>query len=540
MKTAALIFIAACSAFAQSKQPDLCVPPPSGSAPTLPAKLMTGQGTVHFPITTSSPKAQQFFDQGVAQLHSFWALEAERSFRQAAELDPDAPMPQWGIAMIAAGDYRPRFQLDQYDKTFGRANPLRASARATEAARKADELAKVPGKATPLEKFYVASIVARRDANSKTPDDGYIQGLRAIVNQYPDEVEARLYLALHLMRGFELPDKTPRSTTPEAVAILRDLLVKAPEHPGVHHYVIHGFEGSTFAKDAWLSCRRYAELVTNIPHALHMPGHIYSQTGRWQDAVNSFASAAENERGYMKADRLYGSGHHGHNVHFLATAYSFEGQYDKAKEAARELLGFKENPREQASLDGFFSAHRQGWFAMLRSLVQSESWDEILDGTTLPNYEKPREQAWRHWAMALAYTGKGDATKAKAEAKLMDESLNEFKEKVKMPVPEPLEVAREELDGQLKLAEGKVDAALKKLEQAARMELRMVYSEPPYYPRPVLEVLGQAALKNGRLPEAESAFRRALDQYPGSFRAQTGLRATLQREHKGVEAAAGF
>ncbi len=539
MKATAVLMLVASALFAQNKQPDLCAPPPSGVAPALPAKLMTGQGDIHFAITTSNPKAQQFFDQGVAQMHSFWATEAERSFRQAAELDPDAPMPQWGIAMVAAGDYRPRFQLDGYEKIFGKGNPLRATARAAEAARRADELAQAPGKASPIEKLYVASIVARRDTNSKTQDDGYIQGLRAIVAQYPDQIEARTYLALHLMRGFELPDKKPRSTSMEAVAILRDLLTKAPDHPGVHHYVIHGFEGSTFAKDAWPSCKRYAELVPNIPHALHMPGHIYSQTGRWNDAALAFSAAAVNERGYMQADKLYGSGHHGHNVHYLATAYSFQGQYDKAKEAARELLGFKENPREQASIDGFTSAYRQGWFAMLRTLVQSESWDEILDGKTLPAYEKPREQAWRHWAVALAYAAKGDIAQANAETKAMETSLGEYKEKVKMPVPEVLEVAHTELEGQLKLAEGKLDAGLKKLEQAANTELHLMYSEPPYYPRPVLEVLGQAALKNGKAAEAEAAFRRALEQYPASFRAQSGLRAALERQHKPVQAAAG-
>src|ERR1700680_1912305 len=124
-------------AFAQTKTADLCVPPPTGSAPALPAHIMTGQGSVHFAITTSNPKAQQFFDQGLAQLHSFWAVEAERSFLQAAELDPEAPMPWVGVAMVAAGDYRPRFQLDTYEKTFGPRNPLKASARAIEAARRA-------------------------------------------------------------------------------------------------------------------------------------------------------------------------------------------------------------------------------------------------------------------------------------------------------------------------------------------------------------------------------------------------------------------
>ena len=540
MRPAAVLLFIPMLSFAQSKQPDLCVPPPSGTAPSLPARIMSGQGTVHFPITTTTPEAQRFFDQGVAQMHSFWSVEAERSFRQAAELDPEAPMPYWGIAMVAAGDYRPRFQLDAYDKIFAKGNPLKAGERARDAVRRAQARAEVPGKATALEKLYIAAIAARRDPNSKDPDEGYIQGLRAIIAQYPDEIEARTYLALHLMRGYNLPDKTPRGTTMEAVAILRDLLVRAPNHPGVHHYVIHAYEGSTFARDAWPSCRRYAELVPNIPHALHMPGHIYAQTGRWQDAANAFAAAAENERGYIRADRLYGTGHHGHNVHFLATAYSFQGQYDKAREAARELLGFSENPRERASLDGFYSAYRQGWFAMLRTLVQSESWEEILEGKSLPVYAKPREMAWRHWAYALAYAAKGNAALARGEAKQMDQALKEYKEKVRMPVPEVLQVAREELNGQLRLAEGKIDIGLKQLEQAANAELRMMYSEPPYYPRPVLEVLGESALKNGRLPDAESAFRRALEQYPGSFRAQTGLRATLELEPKAILAVAGF
>ena len=93
---------------------------------------MTGQGTVHLAITTSNPKAQQFFDQGLAQLHSFWAVEAERSFLQAAELDPEAPMPWWGVAMISAGDYRPRFQIEGLAVAYGtdsRSTPTRAEGR---------------------------------------------------------------------------------------------------------------------------------------------------------------------------------------------------------------------------------------------------------------------------------------------------------------------------------------------------------------------------------------------------------------------------
>src|SRR5215467_13457838 len=143
------ILLSAAFAATETKPKDLCAPAPGAAAPTLPARILTGQGTIHFPITTSNPKAQEFFNQGVAQMHSFWAFEAERSFLQAAALDPQAPMPQWGIAMAAAGDYRPRFQLvrdnvpsnvKKMDENF-RA-PEGGPARALAAANKAIELSK--------------------------------------------------------------------------------------------------------------------------------------------------------------------------------------------------------------------------------------------------------------------------------------------------------------------------------------------------------------------------------------------------------------
>src|SRR6266404_5349121 len=198
MRAALLVLVSAGVLLAQTASKDMCTPPPSGVAPSLPAKLLPGQGQVHLAITTSNPKAQQFFDQGLAQLHSFWGTEAERSFRQAAELDPDAPMPQWGIAMVAAGDYRPRFQIDLYDKAFGRNSPLRASKRAEDAAQRATELAATPGKATEIEKMYIAAIASRRDTKLKDREEAYTAVLRAIVAKYPDQVEARLFLALHL------------------------------------------------------------------------------------------------------------------------------------------------------------------------------------------------------------------------------------------------------------------------------------------------------------------------------------------------------
>jgi tetratricopeptide (TPR) repeat protein len=524
MKLAIASLFAAATLFGADvpKDKDLCTAPPGANPPSLPAKILTGQGSeyIRFRMTTSNPEAQKFFVQGVAQMHSFWANEAERSFLQAAALDPTAPMPYWGIAMVAAGDYRPFFQLVRDgvpSKQELKGGPLRA----VQAAQKAAQLATAPGKATPLEKLYIASVLARRVAEDS--DEAYIAGLRKIVAAYPDEVEAPSYLALHLMSGFNLPDRKPRAGSMEAADILRALVVKFPDHPGVHHYIIHGFEGATFARDAWPSCRRYPELVTNIPHALHMPGHIWAQTGKWDEAAKSFEDAAKNELGYLKADALYGNGHHGHNVQFLITTYMFQGRYEDAMAQANSLMTFGENPREAKEVDNAYAIYRQGWFAALRTLVALEKWDAILDGKTLPVYDKPREQAWRHWALALAQGNRGAVEAAKKEQAAMEASLKELAAKTKKPVPPVMEVAQKELEGQIALFEHKTAKGLKLLETAGTMERALRYTEPPAYPRPVLEVLGDKALAAGQLETAAAAYKDALDQYPDDPRALAGL-----------------
>ena len=516
MKTL-ILFGSALALAGQITAPDACAPKPAQYAPALPAKLMEGMGKVHFPITTSSQEAQAFFNQGVAQMHSFWFPEAERSFRQAAALDPEAAMPHWGIAMVAVGDYRPRFQLQDGDNRFT-PNP-----RGLEAAKRARELA---GKATDRERMYIDAIYARRVGG----DDAFVEGLRKLVAKYPTEVEARSYLALMIMKGFTLPDKKPRTPeSTEAVAMLRQLMKDAPDHAGVHHYVIHGFEGSEFAKDAWHSCERYAELVPNIPHALHMPGHIYSQTGRWTDAVKSFDAAAANERKYMAADSLYGSGHHGHNVHYLATSYAFSGEYDKAIAAAKELLAIPENPREASAPDNVRTAQYQGFFSALRTLVQFGKWDEVLTGDLIPAQKKPRAKAWVHWARAVAHVNKGNRAGAEAEAAEFDKAVVEYKQAMNNKVHPTLTVARLELDAQLAVARGDWKKARKQFGKAIAAERALRYNEPPNYPRPAAEALGQAAMRRGDGRTAERAFRLALEQFPSDWHAESGLRALADR-----------
>jgi tetratricopeptide (TPR) repeat protein len=538
MRLAAAATFAASLLLAQPKPATsakaLCAPPADKASPSLPAKLMDGMGQVHFPITTRSPEAQKFFNQGVAQMHSFWAREAERSFLQAAALDPEAPMPWWGVAMVAVGDFRPQFQLDSAVEVGGKMS--NTNPRVKNAVLRMQQLA---GNATGVEKAYMDAIAARRSPTAKDPTADYLNSLRALIKRYPTEVEARLYLALQAMRGFHLPAKTPRAGTMEAVEILRQLRNEAPEHPGLHHFIIHAWEGSTFAEDAEASSHKYAQLAPGIPHALHMPGHIFSQTGKWSVAADYFEQCKAKEIEFMNADQLYGSGHHGHNVHYLASSYSFNGEVEKALETAKGLLAYKQNPREAEAIDAYQSAYRQAQFAILRTLVQHERWDTILDGQNIPVIDRPRPRAWRHWAIAMAHAAKGQIAEAEAERARMDQAVEDLtKMTFDKQVPE-LRVAQLELRGHMQIASGKVDEGFKTLQLASDREIRLRYMEPPWYPRPVAEAHGWTAIRHSRIPEARRAFSRALEQYPASARALAGQREASQLKSGNTPSSAG-
>ena len=505
----------------------ICTPPVDKASPSLPAVLMPEMGNVHMAITSSNAQAQKFFDQGLAQMHSFWAREAERSFLQAAQLDPEAPMPWFGVAMVAAGDYRPQFQSEAGVQLFGRG--VNTNPRATAAVERALKLAEVPGKATEIEKLYIQAIAARRNLKSKSSYEDYIVGLRAVLKASPTEVEARLFLALQSMRGYVQPDKIPREGTMEAVAILRQLLKEHPDHPGVPHYMIHGWEGSTFAAEAENPAHHYASLAAGIPHALHMPGHIFSQTGKWSEAAKYFELCLAKETGMMKADALYGTGHHAHNAHYLSMSYSFGGEFDRALETATALYqDWKNTPREDTQIDAARSPAQQAQFAMLRALVQHEKWDQLLDGKTVPAIDKARPRAWQAWAMALAYATKGEVAMARKQEALLDVAAEEVRKTTFDRDAPELAVARLEVRGQVLIAEGRIDDGLRTLWQASDRESRLVYSEPSWYPRPVAEGLGWTALRHGRVLDAKRAFATALRQYPADRRAVEGMRAADQ------------
>ena len=520
----------------------MCAVPP-GAQPMLPAKLLPGMGDTNMSVTTASEEARRFFNQGISQMHSFWFIESERSFLQAATLDPHMAMAYWGISVSAAGDYRPAFQLirDPYD---GGRGPQTASApetiqrtangaavdprmRAREAIAKAMALR---DKVTPRERLYIEAEAARRNPDSKSADADHIGALRKLVAAYPDDLEAKSILGLALLDGYDSVTKAPRTNTVEGTTLLHEVIAKNDNHFGAHHYLIHGWEGSTTPEKAWPSCKRYPELVPNIPHALHMPGHIYAQSDRIDEAVQSFADAADNELKWLNADVLYPNGHHGHNVHFLVHSLNLDGRFRDSLDRVKHMMSFKETPRERNGSSQRVT-YRQGYYSLVKTLVRFERWDLVLDPSTIPVYDKPEQHAWRTWAVGLAYASQGKLEEART-------ALAQLKTHVQAAtaVKRPLAIAELELEATITARAGDKTKGFEMFWKAAEMEAALLYTEPPSYPRPVVEGLGNTAVAVGDLAVAEKAYRGALEREPGSGRAYFALATVLTRTNRADEA----
>jgi len=386
-------------------------------------------------------------------------------------------------------------------------------------------------KVTPRERLYIEAQAARRAPGPKdAADAAYIAGLRRLAAAYPDDLEAKSMLGLAIDNGFEPASKDPRAHTMEAIALLEEVVAKDDTHFGAHHYLIHAYEGSKTPEKAWHANQRYAGLVTNIPHALHMPGHIYAQSDKIQEAISAFSAAAANEQKWIASDTLYPTGHYGHNVHFLIHALNLGGRYDDSMKWVQDLFTYKENPRERNG-NNQRGVWRQGYFGLIKSVVRFEKWNEILDGTTIPVYDKPEQQAWRHWAMGLAYSATGRPDKAKATVADIQKDLDAVTSS-----KEPIGIALQELEATIAARGGDRKKAYELYRKAADREAAMLYTEPPAYPRPVVEGWANVALALGDHATAEKEYREALAREPGSGRAFFGLAAALDGLGKTTDA----
>jgi len=296
--------------------------------------------------------------------------------------------------------------------------------------------------------------------------------------------------------------------------------------------LIHAWEGSKTPEKAWHSNARYGGYVVDIPHAAHMPGHIYAQSDRIQEAISAFSAAAAIELKWIESDSLYPTGHHAHNMHFLIHALNLGGRYQQSMEKVHDLLAFKENPRERGG-NTQTGPWRQGYFGLIKTVVRFEKWNEILDGKTIPVYDKPEQNAWRHWAMGLAYAATGQMDQAKTTLADMRKDLDGV-----TSAKEPIGIGVQELEATIAARNGDRKKGYELFRKAADREAALLYSEPPSYPRPVVEGFANVALAGGDFATADKEYREALTREPGSGRAFFGLAAALDGLGNAAEARA--
>jgi peroxiredoxin/tetratricopeptide (TPR) repeat protein len=458
--------------------------------------IMDGIGTAPFPITTRNPEVQMWFNQGNAMLHSFYFYEAERAFRWCVKLEPDNAMAYWGLANATDGDRAKDF--------------LR-------------EAVKRKNTVTERERLYIealqASLLPKPSSFlhgvAQTSDEGHreqIKKLETICLRYPEDMEARAYLALATMG----------SSRYGAELIIREVLAKEPMHPGAHHYRIHNWDYHE-PEAALESCRKYTEAVPNIGHAQHMPGHIYSILGMWNEAAISMDSATRVEKRQMKETLTFpfNNWNYGHNRNYLSYIQEQLGMVDAAIFGARQLIDAPLDPEDNN--ENWRSSHSYGLFALARALLRSERWDELVDGTTVPWRDIYRDKCWKAFFEARAWLGKGDLVKAEKSSAAHAELKKEL-EKNK-DFEENFNIQQTELDARLALASGDSIAGLGALAEAAEREAKFQreYADPPLYPDPIYPALGEAYLKAASPGLAAQAFEKGLELTHNDLFSLSGL-----------------
>ena len=360
--------------------------------------LTPGCGVVRFPVTTASPEAQSYFEQGVGQLHGFWYWEAERSFRTVLQIDPACVMAHWGMAMA---------------NIQNEARARQIIARATGPAFDA---------ATPREKAWIEAakkLFAEKkdDAERKAHATEFLAALEKIALDHPDDLEARAFLV-----GFSWWNKSRLSlpvTSPLAIdALALQVLAKAPLHP-IHHYLIHLWDGSRPA-EALRSAASCGQSAPGIAHMWHMPGHTYSELQRWQDAAWQQEAAARVDHAQMLRAHLYPDQIHNfaHNSEWLVRTLNHLGRVRESLAIAANLVAMPRiarskdvKPDPAQTFDENGSAWQYGRDRLFETILRWELWDvaACLSGTPYLEPGRDFDDQWRReQLLALAGYGRGD------------------------------------------------------------------------------------------------------------------------------------
>ena len=501
-------------------------------AQTRSAVRIPGLGEHHHTISTKNAQAQRFFDQGLTLVYGFNHEEAARAFRRASELDSQAAMAYWGVALalgpcINSMDVDPPQEMAAY-----------------EAVQKALALA---SGATEREQAYIHALAKRYSTDPKVDlrelDADYARAMRDVYQRYPDDLDAATLYAeslmdLHPWKLWNL-DGRPTEGTEEILSVLESVLRRDPNHIGANHYYVHATEASPHPEWALASAKRLEMLAPGAGHLVHMPAHTYMRIGDYAGAARSNAAAAEVDRGYLRESgttgSMYDMMYYCHNLHFLAASYNMEGDSAHAKQAADELAVHVDPMLHVMPVAEMYVP------MPMFVLIRFHRWEDILK-LPPPKATLAMTTAFWHFARGSAFAARGDTTKAEAEQKILryaweetpaDQEFSTYGNKSRVF----LELAEDILSARIAAAKRDGGTEIGYWEKAVQIEDGLYYGEPPEWFYPVRESLGGALLRNGEAARAERVFRADLQQYPRNPRSLYGLMKSLQAQGKsdGVE-----
>lgn len=510
------------NAMLAAPSPDAAVPP-----------LFDGFGDLHRDVGTRVPEAQRYFDQGLRMAYGFNHEAAGRAFAQAARLDPQCAMCVWGQALVLG----PNINL-----------PMDPSL-AKDATALASRAAALAASARPADRALIQALQARYV--DPAPDDrsaldrAYADALARVVEQFPEDDDAATLYAEALMDlspwAYWAADGTPAEHTPRLVGELERVLARNPRHIGAMHYYIHATEASPTPERALPYADALAALAPGSGHLVHMPAHTYIRVGRYHDATLTNFAATTADKDFLAVCRgsngVYPLGYVPHNWHFATMTTGLTGSRTLALQAAGQTAQRADRAAMgEAPMQFMQQFVVAPWFTQVRF----GDWDAILADASPPP-ALPYPTAIRHFARGLAHARKGALDQASREAQALHAiALDPAMAQVSFfdinNAAAVLRVADALLRGELLRAQGRQDAAIAALREAAIAEDALAYNEPADWPLPVRPYLGAALLEAGDAGAAAEVFAQDLKTYPHNGWSLFGL-AQAQRKLGQADAA---
>lgn len=486
--------------------------------------LFEGLGKRSYRITTANPRAQRYFDQGLAWAYAFNHAAARRAFLAAQAFDPECAMCYWGEAFVLGPNIN--MPMDAAD-----------NGAAVAAVRKARELA---SRVTLRELALIDALAARYSADPAAEraklNGAYADAMQRAHARFVNDREIAVLYADALMNlspwdYWEAGGAKPKGRGGEIVATLERVLAADSDHPGAIHLYIHAVEASSNPQRAERYADRLGNAMPGAGHLVHMPSHIYYRVGRYRDSLEANKRAvAADERYFEQAGKhgIYGYGYYPHNIHFLLVSAQMAGDGGTVIQAAEKLAGTlsedvtRSVPWVQPIMAAPYFAHAQ--FSEPAAVL----------GLPAPGPDFPYTTAMWHYARGLASVNLGDVNEAQKEADSIARIAKtaDMKSLVEGGVPayDVLEIAGRVLLGRIAQAKGDLARAAEQLQLAIAAEDKLAYMEPPFWYYPVRQTLGAVLLAAGDLAGAEEAFRASLVRTPNNAWALFGLAQVYERK----------